>query len=308
VLVFGHRQPGRRPIEYSSLYRLADAAPKRSATPAQRKAIERALAARRTCQQCGAEQDYYLSTVSRMCGPCSDATGFWDDHHDTESEWGPGAAEHDDPGEAVADGETDGWWVEHEAAMRAEDRHRPVTDIDLADREVDELAEHEAHQPAEVDSVAGPAQWTTEADGPSPAVATGAVDARVAVADPATRDDETTRAVERAHHALTRLAQRRTTAEPRDRQHDRGQRLARWHADDQTAEQQGRELEGVARWPARSRCLACPTRPRRPGCGASRRVSPTWCTSRRAGTGAAPSTRLGGAPTTAAGRAGRAWE
>lgn len=79
VLVFGHRHPGRRPIEYTSLYRIAEAAPKRTATPAQREAIERALA-RRTCQECGAEQDYYLSTVSRMCGPCSEATGFWDDH------------------------------------------------------------------------------------------------------------------------------------------------------------------------------------------------------------------------------------
>lgn len=77
VLVFAHRQPQRRKAEAANLYLIADAAPKRTATPAQREAIAKALRARRTCQLCAREQDYYLSTISRLCVPCEDVTGFW---------------------------------------------------------------------------------------------------------------------------------------------------------------------------------------------------------------------------------------
>lgn len=71
-----HRQAGRRRIEYANLYLIGQAKPRRRATP-QLAAIEKALAARRTCQLCGREQDYYLSTLSRLCVPCEDVTGFW---------------------------------------------------------------------------------------------------------------------------------------------------------------------------------------------------------------------------------------
>lgn len=77
VLVFGHRHQGRRALEHAELFLIGDAAPKRTATPAQRAAIATALRARRTCQLCGREQNYYLSTISRLCAACEDVTGFW---------------------------------------------------------------------------------------------------------------------------------------------------------------------------------------------------------------------------------------
>lgn len=77
VLVFQHAKPHRRCIEHASLYLIDAAKPKRTATAAQRDAIAKALAARRTCQLCGREQDHYLSTTSRLCVPCEDITNFW---------------------------------------------------------------------------------------------------------------------------------------------------------------------------------------------------------------------------------------
>lgn len=77
VLLFGHRQEGRRAVERAELFLIGDAASKRTATPGQREAVVKALRARRTCQLCGREQDYYLSTISRLCTRCEDVTGFW---------------------------------------------------------------------------------------------------------------------------------------------------------------------------------------------------------------------------------------
>ncbi len=51
------------------LYRVDLAAPKRTATPAQRAAIGKALAARRTCVSCGTVCDYY---IRRSLGECFD--------------------------------------------------------------------------------------------------------------------------------------------------------------------------------------------------------------------------------------------
>lgn len=77
ALRFEHaRIPGRR-VEHAPLYLIEQAKPKRTATPAQRAAIDKALTARRTCQECGAEQDRCVSTTSRMCVPCEDRTDFW---------------------------------------------------------------------------------------------------------------------------------------------------------------------------------------------------------------------------------------
>ncbi len=57
---------GRR-VAY--LYRADLAKPKRTATPAQRAAIERALTARRTCPECKQVKDHY---IPRRYGECFD--------------------------------------------------------------------------------------------------------------------------------------------------------------------------------------------------------------------------------------------
>ena len=63
-----HRK--QRRVAY--LYRLDLAAPKRTATPAQREAIAKALRARRTCRHCGLLKPYY---IPRRTGSCLDCTG-----------------------------------------------------------------------------------------------------------------------------------------------------------------------------------------------------------------------------------------
>ncbi|WP_404803110.1 RRQRL motif-containing zinc-binding protein [Micromonospora aurantiaca (nom. illeg.)] len=63
-----HRK--QRRVAY--LYRLDLAAPKRTATPAQREAIAKALRARRTCRHCGQLKPYY---IPRRTGSCLDCTG-----------------------------------------------------------------------------------------------------------------------------------------------------------------------------------------------------------------------------------------
>ncbi|MGI5519331.1 RRQRL motif-containing zinc-binding protein [Micromonospora sp. CA-259024] len=60
-----HRK--QRRVAY--LYRLDMAAPKRTATPAQREAIAKALRARRTCRVCGQVKPYY---IPRRYGECLD--------------------------------------------------------------------------------------------------------------------------------------------------------------------------------------------------------------------------------------------
>ncbi|MEO3931148.1 RRQRL motif-containing zinc-binding protein [Micromonosporaceae bacterium B7E4] len=54
------------------LYRIDLAKPKRTATPRQRAAIGRALAARRTCPTCRVVRDYY---IPRSLGECLDCGG-----------------------------------------------------------------------------------------------------------------------------------------------------------------------------------------------------------------------------------------
>lgn len=62
----------RRGKRVAYLYRLDLAAPKRTATPAQREAIAKALLARRTCGVCGLVQTYY---IPRRYGCCLDCHG-----------------------------------------------------------------------------------------------------------------------------------------------------------------------------------------------------------------------------------------
>ncbi|MGW4292786.1 RRQRL motif-containing zinc-binding protein [Micromonospora chersina] len=61
----------RRGKRIAYLYRLDLAAPKRTATPAQREAIAKALRARRTCRHCEQVKPYY---IPRRTGSCLDCT------------------------------------------------------------------------------------------------------------------------------------------------------------------------------------------------------------------------------------------
>jgi hypothetical protein len=54
------------------LYAVAEAKPKRMPTPAQREAIGKALAARRTCPSCGIEQEYYIPRSRGECNRCAE--------------------------------------------------------------------------------------------------------------------------------------------------------------------------------------------------------------------------------------------
>jgi hypothetical protein len=56
-------------VRAAYLYRVDLARPKRTATPAQRAAISKALLARRTCRTCSTARDYY---IPRSLGECLD--------------------------------------------------------------------------------------------------------------------------------------------------------------------------------------------------------------------------------------------
>jgi hypothetical protein len=66
-IIWKHR--GKRRIAY--LYRTDQAAPKRTATPAQLAAIAVALRARRTCLTCGTEKPYYIPKSLGECLNCA---------------------------------------------------------------------------------------------------------------------------------------------------------------------------------------------------------------------------------------------
>ncbi len=57
-------------IRAAYLYRIDQAAPKRTATPAQRAAIARALLARRTCPTCRRVRPYYIPRSLGECLTC----------------------------------------------------------------------------------------------------------------------------------------------------------------------------------------------------------------------------------------------
>jgi hypothetical protein len=62
----------RTQLRVAYLYDIAQAKPKRTATPAQRAAIAKALEARRTCRTCGQVKGYY---IPRRHGECLDCAG-----------------------------------------------------------------------------------------------------------------------------------------------------------------------------------------------------------------------------------------
>jgi hypothetical protein len=64
----------RRGRRVAYLYREDLAKPKRTATPAQRAAITKALRARRICSTCRTEKPYY---IARSLGECNDCADKW---------------------------------------------------------------------------------------------------------------------------------------------------------------------------------------------------------------------------------------
>jgi hypothetical protein len=66
-IIWRHRKQHR--IAY--LYPIKDAKPKRTATPAQHAAIQKALKARRTCPTCGETKWYYIPRRYGVCLDCA---------------------------------------------------------------------------------------------------------------------------------------------------------------------------------------------------------------------------------------------
>jgi hypothetical protein len=66
----------RRGKRCAYLYRIDRAQPKRTASPAQRAAIDRALLARRTCPDCRQVKDYYIPRRTKACLDCEPPGGI----------------------------------------------------------------------------------------------------------------------------------------------------------------------------------------------------------------------------------------
>lgn len=62
----------RRGHRLAYLYQVTLALPKRTATPAQQEAIDKALRARRTCPTCGDEKGYYIPRTLGECLDCDE--------------------------------------------------------------------------------------------------------------------------------------------------------------------------------------------------------------------------------------------
>jgi hypothetical protein len=69
-LLWWHRNRQRR-VAY--LYDATQAMPKRTATPAQLAAVDKALTARRTCHSCGQVKPYYIPRSLGSCLDCHDS-------------------------------------------------------------------------------------------------------------------------------------------------------------------------------------------------------------------------------------------
>jgi len=62
----------RTGIRVAYLYRIDQARPVRPMTAAKRSALDRAMAARRTCPECRTVRPYCIPTSVGMCVPCAD--------------------------------------------------------------------------------------------------------------------------------------------------------------------------------------------------------------------------------------------
>lgn len=63
-------------VRVAYLYRLELAQPVRPMTPARARALEAAMAARRTCRGCGVDRGYCIPTSLGMCPLCAGEGGF----------------------------------------------------------------------------------------------------------------------------------------------------------------------------------------------------------------------------------------
>lgn len=72
LLVFRKRGCGEQVAE---LFRVDQAVPSRTRTPALLASVEAMNKAHRTCRRCGREFDRYLPTSTWKCWPCMEATG-----------------------------------------------------------------------------------------------------------------------------------------------------------------------------------------------------------------------------------------
>ena len=69
LLVFRHHRPYARET-VAELFSVELAAPRRTPTPAQLAALDRAMEARRVCVDCGRIQSYCVPTSTRQCWHC----------------------------------------------------------------------------------------------------------------------------------------------------------------------------------------------------------------------------------------------
>ncbi|SNR87459.1 hypothetical protein SAMN06265360_12636 [Haloechinothrix alba] len=68
LLMFRHRAAYTRVV--AELFLISQARPVRAMTPARWRAVHTALAARRTCGQCGTDTETYLPRQRPVCEPC----------------------------------------------------------------------------------------------------------------------------------------------------------------------------------------------------------------------------------------------
>ncbi|WAL65599.1 hypothetical protein ORV05_32750 [Amycolatopsis cynarae] len=71
VLYFRNRAACKK--VFANLYLISEAKPVRPMTAARRAALDKALAARRTCRTCGRDVGYYMPTSTRECWECENS-------------------------------------------------------------------------------------------------------------------------------------------------------------------------------------------------------------------------------------------
>ncbi|MQA62368.1 MAG: hypothetical protein GEU86_12910 [Actinophytocola sp.] len=79
LLYFRHRPSCRQVL--AELFLIEHAKPVRPMTPAKRAALDRAMAARRTCRQCGDDAGVELPRNGRVCEPCRYTLGLAPDDY-----------------------------------------------------------------------------------------------------------------------------------------------------------------------------------------------------------------------------------
>ncbi len=91
----------RKTRRVAYLFAESEARPKRTATPAQREAIDKALTARRTCPSCHVEQNYYIPRSIGECNRCANPDLYR--ANDADEGWDAKWAEEWDSGRELQD-------------------------------------------------------------------------------------------------------------------------------------------------------------------------------------------------------------